>query len=885
MSSALRSLRWLVCLLASLAARAGAESPSYRIDAAVTASPARVAGTVHLTFVNPTAAPLQEAVLLLQPNRFASVEADAAVDDFNRPYVYPEQEFDPGRIDVRVWEGDAEGGADSVLAQETVVAPHLCAGCAVRVRLPSPLAPAERCRLTLRFETVVPHRFGSFGEYDGQLTLVGGWHPLLADLEPDGWHLDAPPAPARFDAALSVPGNLTAVLNGTEGQGGRLELHAEQARYLTLIAGSGFERHQRDVGSTQIVLLSRSEALTSRISFDPDPPELILDALADALQQAPAPLTAAPSSLLVVEAPLRLSLIAPSQGLLVISDRSMKVNELLRPFHERQLAQALYAEWVRRSRPRGDGRDGIWVTEGVAHSLADRYLAQRPPTRSVHDWIELFNLFAVVDRFETAPKVPFVDAFFERWPVVDPLHEQVTTFNNDLPPGHVIVDKQRAELGEDEFQRLTDAYVSGDEDWRQQLQSQCGARCGPLLEQWLQPYPELNYAVADEHLNEPAGAGFRQTVSVRRDSDRPIEEPVDISIRSIGGELVRVRWNGPGAVGEVVAETQQRAWRAVIDPDRRLIETTRVDNAQPKELQLVLDSAEVEISSTEFGFAALAVGRQRYDYTKDIAIAGIYTNRGVGTAIGPRLHFGPPNDANTYRHNLFGFYSVQALDSSFNEDNQPTVRTSGHSNGLGLRYDYSDVYAYDNPTDSLRARLFGDWYDGAVGSSYDYADWGGSFTFTKALWTPRTVLAGEVTNGFSQPIGGSRVPLQGQFSLGGSRSIRGVGAEEEIARNIFLVRAEIRRSVYPEVDLNFMDLAVLRRAQLRLFVDSGQVSDSAGAIYDPSGYAVGVGTGFGFTYEFLGFFPAMAYLEIATRVDRSDKLGDVQVLFGSRQAF
>jgi outer membrane protein assembly factor BamA len=321
----------------------------------------------------------------------------------------------------------------------------------------------------------------------------------------------------------------------------------------------------------------------------------------------------------------------------------------------------------------------------------------------------------------------------------------------------------------------------------------------------------------------------------------------------------------------------------VIDPDRRLIEETRADNARPPSPQIVLDTAEVEITSTEFGFSGLVVGRGRYDYRKDLAVAGFYTNRSLGFDAGARYHWGAPNDPTLYRHNLYAFYGVQALDRSFKDERRPQVRTSGHANNVGLRYDYNNVFAYDNPTEAVRVRLFADWYDGALGSDYDYLDWGGSLVLTHPLWTHRTILAAEVLNGFSEPLGSSRVPNQGLYSLGGSRSIRGIGAEDELGRNIVLLRGELRQAVYPEVDLNFLDLLVLRRAQVRFFVDTGQVENAAGRVYDPAGYAVGVGVGLAAVYDFLGFFPSVAYIEIATRADRDPS--DVQFLFGTRQAF
>ena len=78
---------------------------------------------------------------------------------------------------------------------------------------------------------------------------------------------------------------------------------------------------------------------------------------------------------------------------------------------------------------------------------------------------------------------------------------------------------------------------------------------------------------------------------------------------------------------------------------------------------------------------------------------------------------------------------------------------------------------------------------------------------------------------------------------------------------------------------------MLRRLQVKLLVDTGEVSNSAGRIYDVGRFACGVGVGFGVIYDFFGFFSAAAYFEVATRVDEPSQAGDVQFLFGSNQAF
>ena len=201
-----------------------------------------------------------------------------------------------------------------------------------------------------------------------------------------------------------------------------------------------------------------------------------------------------------------------------------------------------------------------------------------------------------------------------------------------------------------------------------------------------------------------------------------------------------------------------------------------------------------------------------------------------------------------------------------------------------MRYDYSNVFWGENPTDQRRLRLYVDWFDKNLGSDFGYLDWGTVFSGTVPLGSPRWIAAGQVFNGFSTAFN-SIVPNQGLYSLGGQRSIRGIGAEEQLARNIMVLRTEIRYAIYPELDLNLLDWLVLRRLQAHVLLDTGNVSNSAGRIYDVGRWAAGAGLGLGLFYDFLGFFPASVYFEVATRVDDPSQASDVQFLFGSEQAF
>lgn len=855
--------------------------PQYRVEATLEPTAPQLTGSVEVSFTNTSARTLDEAVFLLFANRFATAEADR-LDDFTRTLVYPAQVFDPGGLQVR----DIHDGGRPTQAVALPVA-GLPPETFVRVPI-APLAPGATRTLRLAFQTTVPHRYGTFGMVDGQLTLLGGWHPQLVPLQASGdWALDAPPALADFDVTLRPQAALDLVLNGRRAPAGTPLVHAAVpgVHYLTLVAAPSLLVAEASAGDTRLVYLHRPQALAVRVSFGPPRTEIILDALRAIVAARPAAVPA-PPELVVVAAPLRVDLTAAGEGDVIVSDRLLAVQQALRPFHELQLAQAVYAECLRPLlAPREPPRDYYWVSEGVSRLLAERWLAGRVPARrSVYDWIDLLNVFAAVDRFESTPRVPFTGAFFDNARQADPLRAQVWSVNESGPPGRVVVAKLRQQIDPPRFDPLLDACLAGAPPWRA-----CVAAGAPHAEveqrlaTWLGPYPAIDYRVEATDFNAPdAGGARRSTVAVRRVSSRPFPEPVTVRLRTLGGETVDLQWKSGGDVALMSATTEGTVYQAVIDPERALIDDDRANNAWLPRLQVVLDAADVEVSSTEFSFAAQLVTRLRYDYGKDVAVTGFYTNRGIGVAVGPRLHFGTPVDATRFRHNLAGFYLFEALDRSFTNDAQPGVRTGGHLGGIGARYDYTTVSWADAPSHQRRLRLYVDWYDKNLGSDYGYLDWGLVASATAPLGSPRTILAGQVFNGFSQPFN-SLVPNQGLYSLGGERSIRGIGAETELARNLFVLRTELRRELGAALDLNLHDVVVLRRLDVHLLLDTGAVSNSAGRIYNPTHWAVGAGGGIGFRYDFFGFFPASAYLQLATRLDEDQ--GDVQVLFGSSQAF
>jgi len=784
--------------------------PHYAIVAQLDPTSATIRGDIVIRIGNDTATPLERVHLHLFPNRFRA-DGDE-VNDITRMHVYPENAFAPGGITLEAVSGDAGPLAWRFVARDGAPPETLA-----EVDLAGAIGPGGTTTLRIAFSTHLPTRYGPLGATELGYTAVAGWYPYLAIRSADGtWLDDGGPAAADVTAEITLPGELTVVLGNevfAAPHAGTVASSASNVRTFALVALNRASVVGEDVDGTRVTFVAPEPVRERRLAPGPTTPELIRAAVGRIVESRPGTLPA-PPNVTIVQVPLRWNLTTPGDGIVVISDRTLRVQELLQDFHEAQLAQVLYAEMLRAATRDCPEPAPRWVTEGVAWQLADRYLRKtRPDHRSVHDWIEWFDVFAIVDRFETAPKVPFVQAFFENAQNEDDLRETVFTYDARRPPSRLVFARLDRRVGADALAVAVDDFLAGP--------------CKPF----------------DEALARATGEDLATT---------------------------------DAAVQAALAPPLAKNIPVIVDPTLR-------PERERSTYQVVLDTADVEVSSTEFGLAALFVARRRHDYTRDLALNPYFTERSYGFNVGPRLHFGARNDANTYRHNLFGFYNFAWLDRGFEDDSRPDVRTSGHVAGFGVRYDYSNVYYYDNPTNQREARVFVDWHDPAFGSDYGFVRFGGRVSATTPIATPRTIAAFELLAGFEEPTSNQGVPIQEQFSLGGRRALRGVSVNERLARNIGLARAELRQDVFPEADLNLLDLAVYRRPQLKLFVDSGQVDDSAGRALNPQHFAIAAGAGINVLYDFLGFFPGRAYIELATRLDRDQS--DFQVLFGTRQAF
>ena len=823
-------------------------------------------GTVEIQWRNAGAAPTRTAAVFLFANRFESI---AGLDDLARHFLLASGTFRLGGTEIV-----AVTEAGKPLAWNFQEVAGFPPKTVATIDLGRALGEGEQARVTIEFRTRLPNLLDTFGATEDFVVADGGWYPQpLAD---GGCARRG--ASSRTRVSVSAPSGSSLLLNGQAATGGEpveLDLPGNERLSAVLSRGAWASRSWR-VGQRSVRVYGvPSGELASRVSPNPSAEDALVETLAPVVSESKEQ-----RDLVIVRVPLRWYPSAAAPGMVLVSDRMFELFPILRPLHRRELAYAVFLEEERAAALRREPLADVgWVAEGLAWRRADElYRSRFPAEREVKDWIRLFDVFAIVDRFETAPRIPFVRSFFPVSASDDPLRLREDGVCEPRPPGRFLFDKLEAKLRPAAFASALERYRAGREPMRSALKAAAGEDIEGFLNAWLRPYAAVDYAVGDVELNPGGRSGARFTIE--RESLEPLPDSIAVGLEETDAEeRAFVDLDGRSTAVTLSAAVPVRG--VSLDPDRKTVETRLDDNRVPPRYQLLLDSADVEVSSTEFGISTLLVGRRRYDYRKDLALAGFYTSRGYGFDAGVQLHGGTPIDANLYRHNLFAYYALEELDSSFENKQAPALRTHGRLGGFGLRFNSYDAFWFVNPSGSHHLRLFFDGYDRALGGDFGFVQGGGSLAYTRTL-RPDTVLAGQVLNGWSAATGPGPIPNQGLFSLGGFRSIRGIGAEEELGKDIFIVRAELRHMLPWRLDWNLQEVLIARRLQAKVFVDAGRVESSPRRLYDPSGFAVGVGGGLNLFYDFMGFFPTTFYLDVATRADEP---GTAQVLFGVGQPF
>ncbi len=852
-----RVVALLLALLATVATRAAAgdRAISVALDGTIDLGRCAIAGTERLRIRNAGASPLERISLRAFADRFRE---EPELDDLALHHLLAGGTYQTGGVEV---------GAASVDGRAVTVDVVKAPGDASIVSVPfgRSLAPGETAELAIELVTRLPNLRDVFG-CDGRLLVAAeGWMLVPLDAE-------ARVAPHDLRVELHAPADAHVLLGQrlvSDPGPVRYEGPAEKLGPL-VVSSIPFETRRWRTGRRRIALYMLPRAdLVQRSGLSQTPEDALTDALRTIVARS-----SSTEDLTLVRLPLGWLPSHSAPEATLFSDRFFELLVELRPLHVRDLAYAIFlGEEIAAAREREAARDVAWIAEGLAWRRAQElYETGLRHGREVREWIDLFGVFAIVDRFETAPRIPLLRPFFPVLASDDPFRLRPATGLDDRPPGRVLFAKLESRLRRERFEQLLVDYRSGGRSLRALLDGGDAA----FVDAWLRPAPAIDYRLRDVERSDG-----RLRFQIAREGEAAPDETVEIAIGE--GEGAR-RIDADLAAGEasVDVEVSEGADAVILlDPDRELVQESPAGDRDPAGVQVLLDSADVEVSSTEFGFSTLFVGRRRYDYSKDLAAAAFVNDRAYGLHSGFQLHGGKAIDRNLFRENIFLYYAIEELDRDFGEDRDGAPRAGGHLSGFGLRYNHYDSFWFENPSRAQHVRMFVDGYDRSLGSRYGFVRAGGSAAITHAF-RPDTIGALQLIGGFTLRTGDRPIPPQGLFGLGGFRAIRGIGANDDLDRHLAVVRAEIRHLLPVRLDLDLDEAVIARRLQVKAFVDAGRVARDADRVFDVSEFAVGAGVGVNLFYDFLGFFPTSFYLDVATRVDRRES---VQVLFGARQPF
>ncbi len=733
----------------------------------------------------------------------------------------------------------------------------------------------------------VPEKYGPLGRIGRQVTLGGGWLPLIA-------REGTPPAKGRRALSLTIPRSMGAVI-------GR--------RYFPPIPTSErrtLEHVEEDAFSLALVVLPEfvtSRSIDGRILFVRRPPptdaerrraEQVIETLADALrflveERRPLPEPGAP--LLVVEAPLRHDIAYATEGPLLISDRAFRLFPFDRffRFHRFPVLRELFTTLMLRRRLAAPEH----ITADAAGAwLLDRYVASRVGrAEDAFDVLSLWSFIPAVDSMLYAPELPFVNAYFRVIKEEDPLHPNLIDFPDPRPRGKVIYEKLLDRLGKARTDRVFEEALST--SLFAAIRAQLGKETDAFLATWLGPYPAVQYLLGP-HTSRPCGEGcWRAEVTIER-TGAAIAEPVQVELEDEEG-AERIVWAGPttDAVRTVTATLAAPLSEVTLDPYGRLAEapsaevpSPKLDNATSPGWRVLLNNFNVLLAASAGQIdTAVDVGFSRvHDVDWRFAVQGGFSPASVSLSGRGTRYFGsvitPDQLSQWIGLNVSGDY----LRPGFTEASEGAFALSG-----SLYYGYDDRRTVWAPEGGTALRLAVD-YSHVFGETGDPSATSDAVAVTARFLESLRIAAAHQLS-FRASVGAylyGRPREQLLYSLGGRRNVRGyqVGKGEGRLRGIASV--EWVHPLVTNENADFLELVWMTGIDGALYADAAVIGDS---FHDVTGGPVigDVGYGLRFYIDYFGVRPGIMAIDVAVPlVDLDDgrfKVGSPAIYIDFAQSF
>lgn len=866
-----------------------AQAPVTQLEIAVDDDLEVVRGVLRRSFRNSSDEPLGQLLLWLPFNRLA--RPPEGLDQRNAHWIYP-RAFEPGQLVVE----EIRWGDRQLDPARLVPFPHPSLDddqrALVALPLPEPLAPGEAVTLELRFQTRVPDRFGRLGRAEGVLTLAGGFYPQPARVTADGWQLSEATELQRFQVRLTAPAGVHVVANErSQVMGGApLELDLEVAPYLALVIAPRFSVTRLLVGDVVVELLSQERRyqrpapergfrhpLTPADTGDATrwdwqgrilaTARSTLRVLAELGRELP------PGQVVrLVEVPLRLELASPIPSGALISDRTYRLTPLEQffRFHDLQVARAV--GWialrglVRRETPADRG----WVLDLLAAAVADAFARSEHGGRGpgLRRLLRVGAFIPEIDQLLYSPVIEFRHLFLRPFRDEDPLRDEPWRLASVWPRGAVLHDKLVDLLGEEAVEAVLRSYPEQRTPLRTLVAQQAEEPMGWFFDQWLGPYPAVNYRLVEVD-SEPLGDGrVRHRVVVERQGEA-IREPVEVRLHLDDGSREDLRWDGRGDRGELSVVADSGLDRVEVDPRNRLLESAAVagdnpnfDNVSPQRWRPpVLNGLLLYLSAAESQLYALVDFslRRQYDARQAFRLRLEYDPRGIRGDLFYQRGLGRLLDLDRASWVISGGVNVLRTFGDF-AGGETEAEATAFGAAVSLYHD-TRWYRYD-PMEGwgLRLSVFGG------GSVDDDGAWGwsvGASGRAAGHLTPRVGHTFTLYGGAGVVFGD---PLDEQLQSSSDRSmLRAFEADETLGRARLYAGVEYRWAALTDLDVNLFHLAWWRTLFLAVFVAGGTASrpEDLSGLFTPERLFTEVGAGVRVLLDIAGVLPYIIAVDVA----------------------
>ncbi len=356
------------------------------------------------------------------------------------------------------------------------------------------------------------------------------------------------------------------------------------------------------------------------------------------------------ATLRVVQGPLRSQVAEFHPGVVTVSDQYLELFPLDRisKFHDTQVARALL-EQISHAALVGhvDSSTSLWLPGAVGVAMTKLWQRLRSHRDEyARDLLRSLTFVPAVDRLLYTGQANFSSAYFRGSEDQFPVRNHPLWFSHELPTGRRIHEKladlmDERQLGSfyvDLASRRQEVIEAGDGstllDVRGLVEGRYGYSLDWFFDQWLGPYPEVDYVV-EWVKSRRVGDHFETQIVVLRDGEVGVVEPVQVLVRERDGTKHYLLWNGdtgkksldeqPSVVRHRwVLVTESRVHVVRLDPRFRLVESPRYrrhpwnlgdnndprfNNRDPHKFRFLYTGFGLSIAASELSRARTAVAR------------------------------------------------------------------------------------------------------------------------------------------------------------------------------------------------------------------------------------------------------------------------------------